>query len=627
MLFSMLMLIRKHPFMFFFGLYLLFVVPIRSLFDKPITLPAWLSTLLVFLAVIFFLIIRDRLYSKWLELGLRYALEAKGDGCDSHAVKAAKYFMKSALLFGDAGIVNLGLCYAYGFGVEKDPRKAAKCYRVAAEGDQPYSEAQLALGLCYADGIGVERDKIKAEDLFSKALCYEANPDKFWNKNEVLMWLREAGERGNANVQKYLGDYYMAGNDYAEAVKWFRKAAEIEYDYSALHDSSFRGRKKRGEALLKRSIKASAYMQLAEIYLHGGNGVEKDEAEAVQLFRKAAEQGNADAQVALGRRYLDGVGVGRDEAEAIRWFHKAAKQDDGFATQYLKAIEDGDPEAQIDLARDYSFGVGFVENETEASKWYRKAAKQGNADAQAALGARYCDGTGVEKDEVEAVKWYRKAADQGHVPAQFLLGKCYRDGTGVEKNEVEAVQLFRKAAEQGDAEAQILLAGCYLDGVGVEKDEPEAIRWFHRAAKQDDDFAEVAKQYLKAIEDGDPEAQCRLASAYEGGWYFVKNEAEAVKWYRKAAEQGSAGAQTALGHCYRYGKGVEENEVEAVTLFRKAAEQGNADAQAALGNCYRNGIGVAKDENEAVKWLNKAIAQGHAGARESLEKIDATSNQ
>ena len=125
--------------------------------------------------------------AKWRELGLRYALEAKGDGRDSHAVKAAKYFMKSALLFDNTAIVNLGLCYAFGFGVEKDPRKAAKCYRVAAgEGD---SLAKFALGLCYADEIGVERDKIKAEDLFSKTLCDEANPDKFWNKNEVLMWL------------------------------------------------------------------------------------------------------------------------------------------------------------------------------------------------------------------------------------------------------------------------------------------------------------------------------------------------------------------------------------------------------------------------------------------------------
>ena len=63
---------------------------------------------------------------KWRELGLRYAEQAKGEAWDSHAVKAAKYFMKSALLFDNTAIVNLGLCYAYGFGVEKDQQTNEK---------------------------------------------------------------------------------------------------------------------------------------------------------------------------------------------------------------------------------------------------------------------------------------------------------------------------------------------------------------------------------------------------------------------------------------------------------------------------------------------------------------------
>lgn len=465
MLFSMLMLIRKHPIMFLIGLYSPLTVVIGLVFYEPgipvrdfvmcgIFLPVMCGIFLpaMFTFIIFMSCFIERgLDRKWLELGLRYAHEANGDGRDAHAVKAAKYFMKSALLFDDAAIVNLGLCYACGFGVEKDPRKAAKCYRVAAEkkkndyefcnGDR--NMAQLALGLCYADGIGVERDKIKAEDLFCKAGPSFGLLQRIWNPEEVVMWLREAGKKENAFAQCKLGGYYWSKKDYAESVKWYRRAAE-----------------------------------------------------------------------------------------------------------------------------------------------------QGNAYAQTALGACYRDGIGVENDEVEAVKWYRKAADQGHASAQVSLGKCYCYGTGVEKNEVEAVGLFRKAAESGELvceEAQILLASCYLSGTGVAKDEAEAIVWFRRVAQQDllSYYEEIAKQYLKAIEDGDPEAQCRLARDYEYGFFFVENKTEAVKWYRKAAEQG------------------------------------NADAQTALGNCYCYGIGVGKDENEAVKWLDKAVAQGHAGARESLETIGA----
>ena len=55
-------------------------------------------------------------------------------------------------------------------------------------------------------------------------------------------------------------------------------------------------------------------------------GVPADYAEAVKWFRLAAEQGHADAQKNLGRMYEIGHGVSRDEAEAVKWFRKAAAQ-------------------------------------------------------------------------------------------------------------------------------------------------------------------------------------------------------------------------------------------------------------------------------------------------------------
>ena len=110
----------------------------------------------------------------------------------------------------------------------------------------------------------------------------------------------------------------------------------------------------------------------------------------------------------------------------------------------------------------------------------------------------------------------------------------------------EAVKWFRKAAEQGDASAQTFLADCYLFGRGVAKDETEVLTWFRRAAKQDDYGAETAKNYLKAVEDDDPEAQCDLARDYLYGWSCAKNEVEAVKWYRKVAEQRFKDAQNEI---------------------------------------------------------------------------------
>ena len=60
-----------------------------------------------------------------------------------------------------------------------------------------------------------------------------------------------------------------------------------------------------------------------------GNGVEKDEVQAVTWYRKAAEQGNALAQTHLGFAYNDGKGTTKDQIQAVVWFRKAAEQ--GFA--------------------------------------------------------------------------------------------------------------------------------------------------------------------------------------------------------------------------------------------------------------------------------------------------------
>ena len=57
-----------------------------------------------------------------------------------------------------------------------------------------------------------------------------------------------------------------------------------------------------------------------------GMGCPKDYAEAVKWYRKAAEQGDAEAQFNLGLMYADGEGVPKDYAEAVKWYRKAAEQ-------------------------------------------------------------------------------------------------------------------------------------------------------------------------------------------------------------------------------------------------------------------------------------------------------------
>ena len=92
-----------------------------------------------------------------------------------------------------------------------------------------------------------------------------------------------------------------------------------------------------------------------------------------------------------------------------------------------RAADQGDADAQYNLGVMYSNGEGVPQDFTQAMAWYRQAADQGDAGAQYNLGVMYANGEGVPEDDAQAVAWYRQAADQSYAPAQASLGK---DGPG-----------------------------------------------------------------------------------------------------------------------------------------------------------------------------------------------------
>ncbi len=81
------------------------------------------------------------------------------------------------------------------------------------------------------------------------------------------------------------------------------------------------------EALIIKAAQgdADAQFNLGVMY-ENGQGVPQGYAEAVKWYRKAAEQGFAPAQHNLGVMYQKGQGVPQGEAEAVKWWRKAAEQ-------------------------------------------------------------------------------------------------------------------------------------------------------------------------------------------------------------------------------------------------------------------------------------------------------------
>jgi TPR repeat protein len=89
---------------------------------------------------------------------------------------------------------------------------------------------------------------------------------------------------------------------------------------------------------------------LGEMYRRG-YGVEQNDAEAVKWYRKAAEQLYPEAQNDLGEMYLEGRGVPRDDAQAYKWFTLAASQGHEMALQNRSRVAERMTAEQISEAK------------------------------------------------------------------------------------------------------------------------------------------------------------------------------------------------------------------------------------------------------------------------------------
>ncbi len=129
------------------------------------------------------------------------------------------------------------------------------------------------------------------------------------------------------------------------------------------------------------------------------------------------------------------------------------------------------------------------------------------------------------------------------------------------------------------------------------------------------DFAEPARWYEKAAEQGVAQAQRIVAKRLDAARSSVISNAEiddarAFELYKKAAEQNDTIACFMLGSAYLRGvthgcnasQVVEKNPAKAYKWFLKAAKSGHAEAQYNLGNLYAFGQGVATSSHQAEYW-------------------------
>ena len=261
---------------------------------------------------------------------------------------------------------------------------------------------------------------------------------KFLNDESAMDWYKKSASQGYYLSMNNLGNEYYNQGDYEDANKWYELAVEAGYDWGWNH--------------------------LAYNYFTG-NGVEKDDDKAMELYKKAYElngEAAGKSAYALGLIYDN-----RDDYEdANKWYEVAG--------------EAGCDWGWHDLANAYSNGNGVEKDDDKAMELYKRAYNiGGNAAGHSAnvIGIIYYN----RDDYEDANKWYELAGESGYDWGWKNLADDYLRGYGFSKDVDKARYYYEKACElNGEAKgnAAYQIATIYNDKCEYN----EARKWYRIAA-------------------------------------------------------------------------------------------------------------------------------------------------
>ena len=267
---------------------------------------------------------------------------------------------------------------------------------------------------------------------------------KLWKSNrEILMKISKHGS--NDTLEKLYGnsvDFEIMLHDCSFVLD---AATELEFDLDkdAVLDNFVKQLKKilydiRGEEEVEKLLNAPWREDVRAA--HNALYDEHDPQKAMRLYEQAARVGSGEAMYELGQLYRHfwtpciradmrggsgGHPVAKDDAKAIEWYRKAA------AANYSPAMET--------LGSCYESGDYVIKDIYEAIRWYKKAAALGCSRAMRELARIYQEGIRVPQDTIEARRWREMPTFYG-----------YREGIRKLKDELKSDTSVKSVKSSSD---------------------------------------------------------------------------------------------------------------------------------------------------------------------------------
>jgi len=173
-------------------------------------------------------------------------------------------------------------------------------------------------------------------------------------------------------------------------------------------------------------------------------------------------------------------------------------------------------------------------------------------------------------------------------------------------NWYSTVRAMREAARRNHPDAQYRMALAYQQGIGVARDLTSYLYWVEKAAK-----------------NNHRKAQADLADhLFDENSTIASEHTDAIYWYNRAADNGDVSSMRALGLIFiDEDFGLSDPKI-ALRWFFEAAAKGDADSQFWMGVAWAKGIGpIDADLDKAISWWEKAAAQDYEQAIVMLHRL------
>ena len=446
------------------------------------------------------------------ELGLRYLF---GDGIPADTLQAVYWIGKAAAQNLPSAMYNYAILLINGWGVDWNPFKAFKYFRLAAKAGM--IQSQYVVGILYIDNLIVKRDfnyayywiKKSSDEGYSlaKDVVKEIEPKISQSIVDSITSVEENSLPGSEPEFSNKTD-----SDIAPPVDLvFIDFDTIGDTITAISDSMLiQDLDRIGIDSLISRMEIDSVKSLVELATNKN----------INRLSELAENGSPEALTLIGKLYEEGIYFKKNVIAAAANYFRALRLDSprspyllyklskskNFFKLVQDAVKNNNAEAEFIW---YALSAVNFDNRiagTDALKLLRKSADVKYIPAIIELGLNYYTGRYIPENRIEGLRLWQEAALLKSNEAEIrLISAGLFDNTQT-LNPKTAFRELKKAADDGSVLAQVTLAYCYQNGIGTAPMKSETVHYFRQAAQRGNQYAyrELKKLYDE-IRPNDPE--------------------------------------------------------------------------------------------------------------------------